>query len=228
MPLGKNHFKKGYEIIKSGSKAIQKSHSESESRSIHLTGATSSFSLVIGVVKILTGFVTFSVFTCINGCYTLGMALARHCALIGTIKCSKKRSVNFYYKLSVFVMITASLLYIAYSLWTIWHPKTVEYGKYMALAIATVTFTEIGMNIYGVIKYRKGNSPLMHILKTISLATSLISLVLTQSAILSFADKYYNNSPSGILGAIMGAVAVLLGVYLLFRIKHTSERSDKE
>lgn len=63
----------------------------------------------------------------------------------------------------------------------------------------------------------------MHILKTISLATSLISLVLTQSAILSFADKFYNNSPSGILGAIMGAVAVLLGVYLLFRIKHTSE-----
>ena len=110
-------------------------------------------------------------------------------------------------------MVAASLLYVAYSLWTIRHPKTVNYGKITAITIATITFTEIGVNVWGVIKYRKYHSPLLHALKIISLGTSLISLVLTQSAILAFADEAQDPSVNGFLGTVTG-----ICVYMIRRI----------
>ena len=61
-------------------------------------------------------------------------------------------------------------------------------------------------------------SPLLHALKMISLGTSLISLVLTQSAILAFADEAQDPSVNGFLGTVTGICAALLGVYMIRRI----------
>ena len=85
------------------------------------------------------------------------------------------------------------------------------YGKIIAITIAAITFTEIGMNLRGVLKYRKAKLPVLHSIKTISLGTSLISLVLTQAAILAFADDMQNPSANGMLGSLMGVVAAQLG-----------------
>ena len=46
----------------------------------------------------------------------------------------------------------------------------------------------------------------------------MISLVLTQAAILAFADDVQNPSVNGLLGSIMGGVAALLGIYMIWRI----------
>ena len=80
------------------------------------------------------------------------------------------------------------------------------YGKIIAITIATITFTEIGMNLRGVLKYRKAKLPVLHSIKTISLGTSLISLVLTQAAILAFADDMQNPSANGMLGSLLWEV----------------------
>lgn len=212
--------------IKNASKMIRQNQSKADSRSIHIMGATGSFSIILGVGKIISGILSLSVFACMNGFYTLGMALARYVALAGFLQTEEKKKSWFYYKLSGGIMIVASLLYIAYSLWTIWHPKTVYYGEVIAITIAAITFTEVGLNLYGVLKNRKAVTPIIHSLKTISLATSLISMVLTQSAILAFADDVQNPSVNGLLGSIMGGVAALLGVYLIWRINRIERRDE--
>lgn len=213
-------FETGRRLLSEASGTIHKEHNSSDSRSLHITGATGTFSILLGLGKIISGFLSLSIFACMNGCYTLGMALARYCALAGLVQKDKddKRNAYFYYRLSGIVMVIASLLYVAYSLWTIWHPKTVYYGKIIAITIATITFTEIGMNLRGVLKYRKAKLPVLHCIKTISLGTSLISLVLTQAAILAFADDVQNPSANGILGSLMGGAAALLGWYMIWRI----------
>ncbi|RGZ03525.1 hypothetical protein DXA14_15605 [Hungatella hathewayi] len=138
--------------------------------------------------------------------------------LAGTVHSKERKKQYCYYRLAGAVMVAASLLYVVYSLWTIRHPKTVNYGKITAITIAAITFTEIGVNVWGVIKYRKYHSPLLHALKMISLGTSLISLVLTQSAILAFADEAQDPSVNGFLGTVTGICAALLGVYMIRRI----------
>lgn len=207
---------------------IQQSFSKSDSRSLHITGAAGTLSILMGLGKILSGLLSLSVFACMNGCYTLGMALARYCALAGLIQTDKKRSQYDYYRLSGIVMIIASLLYVAYSLWTIWHPKTVYYGEIMAITIAAITFAEIGMNVRGIIKYRKAKTPVLHCIKTISLGTSLISCVLTQAAIFSFKGNTQSLYANGILGSIMGGIAGLLGCFMVWRIGRIQVQNGKE
>lgn len=218
----------GRQILGEVSEAIRQEHSSSDSRSLHITGATGTFSILLGLGKIISGILSLSVFACMNGCYTLGMALARYLALAGLVQKDKKRNSWFYYRLSGIVMVVASLLYVAYSLWTIWHPKTVYYGKIIAITIATITFTEIGTNLRGVLKYRKAKLPVLHSIKTISLGTSLISLVLTQAAILAFADDVQNPSANGVLGSLMGGLAALLGWYMIWRIGKMEKKEKEE
>lgn len=219
-----------YQWIGEGSRQIRKDYDASASRTLYITGAAGIFCLLMGVGKIISGVLSLSVFVCVNGGYTLGMAAARYCALAGVVRTKEGENQYAYYRFSGIIMTAASLLYVVYSLWMIRHPKTVDYGSIIAITIATITFTEIGVNIWGILKYRKNRTPLLHALKIISLGTSLISLVLTQSAILAFADNTHDPGVNGYLGIITGGCAALLGVYMIRHMKDmeksTYDKSD--
>lgn len=112
----------------------------------------------------------------------------------------------------------SSLLYVLYSVHLFRHPITGIYHMYVALAIAVFTFIEIAVNIRGVIVYRHDHPPLI---KMISLASSLICLVLTQSAILSFAEP---GSPgvsqyTAFTSVSMGGIAAFLGILMIRRLR---------
>ena len=157
------------------------------------------------------------------------MVLARYCALAGAVRTQEVKKQYSYYRWSGMILIAASLLYLIYSAWSYFHPKEVSYHMYIALAIATFTFTEIGVNLYGMIANRKNRTPLLHAIKTINLAASLISLVLTQSAILAFADGGgHDPSVNALMGLLSGTCAVLLGLYMLWRIGKLEKKEDSE
>lgn len=224
--MGRNPIKHGIDFLKASSHEIQANYNASNSRMLHLTGLSGLGNILMGLFKIASGALALSIFTGVNGFYTLGMVLARYCALAGVVKTKDISGQYRYYRWSGIVLISASCLYIAYSIRSYFHPTYTAYHPYIAMGIATVTFVEIGLNLRGVLVFRKDRSPLLHALKTINLATSLISLVLTQAAILSFADEIQNPASNGILGALMGACAALLGVYMLLRMRRITNKSD--
>lgn len=224
--MKENPLKKGLYYLKTSSGQIQSQYNASISRTLYFTGISGAGNILMALFKIGSGILAFSVFTCVNGFYTLGMVLARYCALIGVVRTKDITAQYRYYRCSGIVLISASCLYIAYSIQAYFHPVYTSYHPYIAMGIATVTFVEIGLNLRGVLVFRKNHSPLLHALKTINLATSLISLVLTQAAILSFADEVQNPASNGILGALMGACAVLLGIYMLLRMRRITDQSD--
>ena len=207
-----------------GKNKIKRKYDVRGQRYLHITGATVMTNILLGLGKIGFGLASFSLFICMNGCYTLGMADARYCALIGTVHAKEKHNEFFYYRCAGKIMIAASLLYIIYSIWSIYDPIQTEYGEITAITIATITFTEIGLNMRGVIKHRKSRYPMLHALKTIGLGTSLISLVLTQSALFSFTEGIQHSKVNGFFGMIMGGCAALLGVYMIWRIGKIERR----
>lgn len=82
-----------------------------------------------------------------------------------------------------------------------------------------MTFVEISMAVHGsIVTMRKGKAPAVSAIKLSNLAASLISLVLTQTAILSFThqgDMSYNN---GLAGLIFGGLA--LHIHRVLNGKH--------
>ena len=226
--MDKHPLKHGLHLIRFNSRAIHRAYGASASRTLHLAGISGICSILLGLGKIVSGVLSLSVFVCINGLYTLGMVLARYCALAGAIRTQDPHQQYVYYRRSGKILIAASLLYISYSAWSFFHPKWVSYHMYVALAIATFTFTEIGMNLYGMIANRKNRTPLLHAIKTINLAASLVSLVVTQSAILAFAGQGYNPAVNALMGMFSGTCAVLLGVFMLWRIERIQHKETDE
>ena len=227
--MGRHPLKQGIDFLRSGSGQIRRAYNASASRTLHLAGISGVGNIVLGLGKIASGLLSLSVFVCVNGLYTLGMVLARYCALAGAVRTQEVKKQYSYYRWSGMILIAASLLYLIYSVWSYFHPKEVSYHMYIALAIATFTFTEIGVNLYGMIANRKNRTPLLHAIKTINLAASLISLVLTQSAILAFADGGgHDPSVNALMGLLSGTCAVLLGLYMLWRIGKLEKKEDSE
>lgn len=180
------------------------------------------------------GIISLSFFTCVSAFYTFGMVAAKVVALAGILKEENSRAQYRYYKASGLILIGSSAAYILYSVWIQYHPPTSVFHMYIALGIATVTFSEITLNIRGVIIEYKNKSPLFHALKMINLASSLISLVLVQNAILSFVhsqqevdDERLAQMSSGLIGIFMGSIAVFLGIYMIIRISIMQRRSEE-
>lgn len=224
--MRRNPLKKGADVMKTDSNEIQVNYNSAISRSLHLTRLSGAGNILLALFKIISGVLALSVSTCVNGFYTLGMVLARYCALTGVVRTKEVSEQYRYYRWSGIVLISASCLYIACSIRMYFHPDYAVYHPYIAMGIATVTFVEIGLNLRGVLVFRKNRFPLLHALKTINLATSLISLVLTQAAILSFTNDVQNPSSNGILGVLMGVCAALLGMYMLRRMRRIMNPVD--
>ncbi|MDL2213964.1 hypothetical protein LJB76_00210 [Clostridia bacterium OttesenSCG-928-O13] len=192
---------------------------EEKGLSLSATGAAVAGNVFVGLGKLALGIFSLSLFTCVSALYTFGMVVAKCCALAGIFKSKNPEEQYRYYTLSGIILIITSLLYMGYSVRLFFCPATGTYHMFVALAIAAFTFTEIAINIRGVVVERHNRAPLVHALKMLSLASSLICLSLTQAAILSFASSEVDTHPAanGLIGLFTGGLAAGLGVYMVVR-----------
>ena len=164
--------------------------------------------LIIFLMKVILFFITFSWIILISSFYNLGIGLAR----------KKVYSKNDnYISIGIFVSL-ASIFFILYSIWIIIDHKIVNYNIYVGILIATVTFYDIGHSIYGIVKSIKRNNPQNNLLMLVNLATGIISLELTQAALLSFTQIGVDNSLyNGLLGVILGICAFIIGLVICLK-----------
>lgn len=178
---------------------------------------------IVGIGKLSVGLLSSSFFTCISAFYTFGMLAAKLSLLPTLANPYDARIQNRRCRGAGWFLIMASLLYIAYSIHQYFSPSTMRYPMYAALGIAAFTFTELTLNIRGVILARANQIPAVFAMKCINLAASLICLVLTQSAILSFSAEGLRIPPetNGRFGIFMGCGAALLGILIVSHFRNT-------
>lgn len=162
--------------------------------------------LFLFVSKIILFILTKSLFFIISSLYNLCIGIAKLKVY------SKKKN---YWTVGLFIVF-ASICFSLYSAWTIIVKRIAEYDLYTGIFIATVTFFDIGYSICGIIKESKNNDIQNKLLKLINLATALISLELTQTALLSFTMVDVDNSLyNGLIGIIVGFCSLVIGIYII-------------
>jgi hypothetical protein len=93
-----------------------------------------------------------------------------------------------------------------------------HYDKWVAITIAAVTFAELGISIWGAVTARKDGEPLVEATKLVNVAAAVVLLVLTQSALLSFAGDINDAAAfTGASGVFLGLVAAAIGVVMALR-----------
>lgn len=207
---------------------LSQQFNKKHSRSLRFASASGTLNFLVGSGKLALGLFSLSLITCVSACYTFGMASGKYLILRGSLKPLEKQYQ--YYGYAGIMLIITSLLYSAYSLRLLVTPVTVTYDRNVALIIATFTFVEIGVGVRGVIVELKNQSLLIHGLKMINLASALVSLVLTQTAILSFSDSQTSLHPrvNGLFGVLMGGCSAFLGCFMLIRILRLDKQIPKQ
>lgn len=177
--------------------------------------------------KIAIGIYSLSLFLCVNGLFNIGVSLSKSIPIRGYKKGARriggnqKRDIEeehrrLYQMGAIFIF--ASVIYLIYCVHMMASGKSnVRYDRIVAITIAAVTFTEIGMATRGFLMIRRSREPLIEGMRLISLATSLISLVLTQTALMSLSQEAGATFYCGLTGVIFGSISAIIGMYLVFR-----------
>ena len=168
---------------------------------------------VFVLVKGLMGLVLQSFFMVMNAFYSAGMGIARHLAIKMHEDNSKQKRAK-YRRIGIIITISAAC-YVLYSVRLLFGGKSGVYSMHTALVIALYTFAEFGINVREIIRLRKSPSMEAKALLAISFSSTLLCFVLTQTAILSFADQSDNGLFNALSGVAFGCMAAAAGIYVL-------------
>ena len=112
-------------------------------------------------------------------------------------------------------IILSGILYITYSIHVIKNHINADYHMYIGILIAAITFSEIGLAIYGIIKSKDDLKTKAE--KQLNLCSAIISLSLTQKALLSFTLPGVDISLYvGIGGIVFSSVTIIIGIIIQY------------
>ncbi|MFT4214609.1 MAG: hypothetical protein QM622_07520 [Microbacterium sp.] len=190
-------------------------------RNIYFCVAAIPFHLLMAGGKGALMIVSPSLFILANVVFTLGLAGVKLIVVLADRQLRRtgdEAVLKRAYRLSGRILLLLSLAYAALCLPLVFgEGRTERYTSEVAIAIATVTFVELGFSLHGFASSRRRGDLLMEAVKLSNLAASLIFLVLTQTALLSMTSASDHSRYNGICGIVMGAGAALISLRLMLR-----------
>lgn len=196
---------------------------EKRNRSVKRAEIFATFSIVLNICLAVGKFFLAcfrGVFFFVSGMINVFWLISKIECYLGLKKKGKRKFETRNTLVAVFVML-AGLQYAIYMLTLIISNRTVmDYGQWLSIGIATVSFIELGMAIYGLCT-TKGKGHYFRDLKIINFCSTLTSMIWTEVALLSFTTGIEGDARliCGISGACVGVVIILFGVYILFAPK---------
>ncbi|WP_394552015.1 hypothetical protein ACDF64_14225 [Agromyces sp. MMS24-JH15] len=118
------------------------------------------------------------------------------------------------------VLVVVSVLFLLSVIPMLYGAEHVDpYNPLVAVLIATFTTVEFIVALRASIAARRIGSLMSHAIRQLNLANSLILVVLTQSAIMSFAYDGDASFSNGLSGLFFGSICVGIGVLMLVRAR---------
>lgn len=202
--------------------------SKRKERWIYFAKVSVYINSILSLGKLLIGIYTLSAFMCVNAFYNAGMAIVKFIVVKGHNEANRipgdsysngyvRIEYTYYRRVGITLAIT-STIYIIYCIRLFFYCSNAYYPMALSIAIAAFTFVEIGASIYGVVITRGEKEPVIRALKLSNVSASMISLVLTQTAILSFTKRGDNSVANGLAGLIFGGIAVCIGIYMIIHM----------
>lgn len=210
---------------------------EKADRIVLYNAASTITNFLFALLKIVVGLLFWSLwFMIFGGYYVLLLAIrsyflwryqqVRMSALSLTqrkiIETKYLREGGFFYALlgAALVVLSAYMYY---------RGQPQHYNQSIVLLIALIGFVKIGTSIAGWIRARHFHSPIITFLKSLNFADGLVAIVMTQYALLAYEKSPQASSSTGLFGAVIGCMLVLLGLSISLKahLKIRSESSHK-
>lgn len=180
----------------------------------------------IGIIKFIFSLTIPSLWFFINAGFSLVLAICRLLTIkkynkIKKIK-DKKIIIREEYKSYLqngVMLILLGIMYFFVSSYMYYKGTNTNMHEYITYLVALIAFTSIGTAIYGMIKYKRNQEPIIKGIKITNFANALTSIVLTQVVLLDTYANGYDSTLNGYTGMGVSLIIIGLGLYMIISIR---------
>ena len=180
----------------------------------------------IGIVKIIFSLTIPSLWFFINAGFSFVLAICRFLTIkkYNKIKKVKDKQIiireeNKSYLQNGIMLILLGIMYFFVSSYMYYKGTNTNMHEYITYLVALIAFTSIGTAIYGMIKYKRNQEPIIKGIKITNFANALTSIVLTQVVLLDTYADGYDSTLNGYTGMGVSLIIIGLGLYMIISIK---------
>ena len=119
------------------------------------------------------------------------------------------------------LLILLGIMYFFVNVYIYYKGTNTTMHEYLTYLVALFAFWSIGSAIYGMIKYKRKETPILKAVKLTNFANALTSIMLTQIVLLdTYANTtdYNSNLMNGITGMSVGTIIMIIGLYMIIGI----------
>lgn len=182
--------------------------------------------LLAGVVKFILSLTIPSLWFFVNAIFSFALVLCRFLTIrkYGEIRkiqvFNKKLEMGYdvYIKNGI-LLILVGIAYFFVSSYMYYKGTNTNMHEYITYLVALFAFTSIGTAIYGIVKYKRNDEPIIKGIKITNFANALTSIVLTQVVLLDTYAENYDSTLNGYTGMGVSLIIMCLGLSMIITAK---------
>jgi len=184
----------------------------------------------VGIIKFIFSLTIPSLWFFINAGFSFVLVICRFLTIkkynkIKKIK-DKETIIKEEYKTYLqngIMLILLGIMYFFVSSYMYYKGTNTNMHEYITYLVALIAFTSIGTAIYGMIKYKRNQEPLIKGIKITNFANALTSILLTQVVLLDTFASGYDSTINGYTGMGISLIIIGLGLYMIISMKKESK-----
>lgn len=184
--------------------------------------ASTVINVLVGIVKCATAITISSELFAISGLYSLTLCMVKIPYLHYNSKkhkwekkVRKQSAGNTLLVMNAFIIVLG-ILFLIFGCRMLYTGEEVQYSSYSVYVLALCSFIKLGAGIYWIAKL-KGSGQLIDItLKLTNLSDALVSIAITQSALLVMKGVAKSAYYDGLFGILVGVAVTIIGAVSLF------------
>ena len=181
---------------------------------------------LVAIIKFVLALTIPSLWFFINAGFSLVLALGRFLTIkeynkiraLSNKEERLKREYNNYSRNGI-MLILLGIMYFFVSSYMYFKCTNTTMHEYITYLVALIAFSSIGTAIYGMVKYKRNEEPIIKGIKLTNFANALTTIVLTQVVLLDTFATEYNSSLNGYTGMGVSLAIIGLGLYMILGIR---------
>lgn len=183
--------------------------------------------VIVAVIKFGLSVTIPSFWFFVNAGFSFVLAMCRLLTVksytkIRTLDNEKERIKEEYknYSLNGVMLILLGIVYFFVSSYMYYKGTNTNMHEYITYLVALIAFYGVGSSIFGMIKYKRNEEPIIKGIKITKFASALTSIVLTQVVLLDTYAKQYDSTINGYTGMGVSVIIIILGLYMIIGKKN--------
>lgn len=186
-----------------------------------------SGNILIALAKFIFSVTIPSLWFFVNACFLAVLSIARFFSIRNYGKQRNKdenirKEIGYKnYLNNGILLIILGIMYFFVSVYMYYKGTNTTMHEYLTYLVALNAFWSISWSIYGMVKYKRKNDPILKSVKLTNFANALTSIVLTQVVLLdTYAKEYDLSQINGYTGMGVSIMIIVIGLYMIINIKN--------